>query len=120
MKLFSIFMMMFLMLGFRVPEAQSLEGDGRAKERFLEPSVLENVLKTIQIALETRKSGDSEVNRLVAGPVVSVTPTATWKSVSNHFCRSFVEVVLLTTKNKVTRKGVACREASGTWKLVGK
>lgn len=74
--------------------------------------------QVVQDALENALSG-SEVtladNKLEGA--VSITPTRTYKSESAHWCREFVEEVMVDGE-KTVRFGLACRENTGEWRRV--
>ena len=83
-----------------------------------EAKIAELTDKAVQTALETALSGQSVKladNQL--GSVVSVTPVRTYLSASKHWCREFVEEVILDGE-RVKRFGLACREKTGGWKRV--
>ena len=46
--------------------------------------------------------------------VVSITPTRTYLSETKHWCREFVEDVVVDNQ-QTTRFGLACREKEGGW-----
>ncbi len=74
--------------------------------------------KAVQDALEFALSG-SEVtlaDQKLAG-AVSITPTRTYKSETAHWCREFVEELVIDGE-KTVRFGLACREDSGEWRRV--
>lgn len=74
--------------------------------------------KAVQDALEHALSG-SEVtlaDHKLAG-AVSITPTRTYKSETQHWCREFVEEVMVDGE-KTVRFGLACRESDGEWRRV--
>lgn len=69
----------------------------------------------VQQALETALSGvPVAVSDAEVGSTVSITPTRTYKSESEHWCREFVEKVMIDGE-QVTRFGLACREKDGGW-----
>ena len=74
--------------------------------------------KVVQDALENALSGSAVTladNKLSGA--VSITPTRTYKSESKHWCREFVEEVMVDGERTV-RFGLACREKSGEWRRV--
>lgn len=78
------------------------------------------IRELLQLSLERRVSGDRETQITHSGLTVEVTPTATWKSKSNHFCRSFVVLTYAENIPVRSRKGIACRTHAGQWKTVEK
>lgn len=73
---------------------------------------------TVQQALENALSGVAVARSDEAlGSTVSITPIRTYKSESQHWCREFVERVMLGGE-QVTRFGLACREGDGEWQRV--
>lgn len=74
--------------------------------------------RAVQDALETVMSGKafSLADKDLSG-VVSITPTRTYRSETKHWCREFVEKVVIDGE-EVTRFGLACRENSGEWRRV--
>ena len=68
---------------------------------------LENALSGVAVAMS-----DHEV-----GSTVSITPIRTYQSESEHWCREFVERVMIRGE-QVTRFGLACRESDGEWQRV--
>jgi len=71
--------------------------------------------RAVQDALENALSGAvvSLTDDKLAG-VVSITPTRTYRSETMHWCREFVENVVIDDRH-TTRYGLACREADGGW-----
>ena len=74
--------------------------------------------RAVQDALENALSGAvvSLTDDDLAG-VVSITPTRTYRSETEHWCREFVEDVVIDGKH-TTRYGLACRESAGGWRRV--
>jgi len=74
--------------------------------------------RVVQEALEKAVSG-AEVALADDGLAnsVAVTPTRTYRSESQHWCREFVEHVTVDGKQS-ERYGLACREDSGDWRRV--
>jgi len=74
--------------------------------------------QAVQDALEHALSGArvSLADDNVASRV-SITPTRTYKSESQHWCREFTEE-LVVDGERVTRFGLACRESDGGWRRV--
>jgi surface antigen len=74
--------------------------------------------RAVQDALENALSGAamSLADDDLSG-VVSITPTRTYRSETKHWCREFVEDVVIDGKH-TTRFGLACRENSGEWRRV--
>ncbi len=74
--------------------------------------------RAVQDALENALSGAvvSLTDDELAG-VVSITPTRTYRSETKHWCREFVEDVVIDGKH-TTRYGLACRESAGGWRRV--
>ena len=74
--------------------------------------------RAVQDALENALSGAavSLSDDGLAG-VVSITPTRTYKSETKHWCREFVEEVVIDSQ-RTTRFGIACRESAGGWRRV--
>lgn len=68
---------------------------------------LETALSGVQVAVADEKLGSS----------VAITPIRTYRSESQHWCREFVERVVLDGE-QVTRFGLACREKGGAWHRV--
>ncbi|MBE7637522.1 hypothetical protein GUA87_11755 [Sneathiella sp. P13V-1] len=69
----------------------------------------------VQKALEGNVSGQS--SDLILSPEVKivVTPVETWKSVTGHFCRSFITEVWRNNKLQTKTLSTACRNAYGNW-----
>ena len=74
--------------------------------------------RAVQDALENALSGTavSLADDKLSG-VVSITPTRTYRSETKHWCREFVEDVVIDGKH-TTRFGLACRENTGEWRRV--
>ncbi len=74
--------------------------------------------RAVQDALENALSGAavSLADDKLSG-VVSITPTRTYRSETKHWCREFVEDVVIDGKH-TTRFGLACRENTGEWRRV--
>ncbi len=74
--------------------------------------------RAVQDALENALSGAavSLADDKLSG-VVSITPTRTYLSETKHWCREFVEDVVIDDKH-TTRFGLACRENTGEWRRV--
>lgn len=74
--------------------------------------------RAVQNALEHALSG-ARVSLADDGAAstVSITPTRTYKSESQHWCREFTEELVIDGV-RVTRYGLACREADGGWRRV--
>ena len=74
--------------------------------------------RVVQDALENALSGAavSLADEKLSG-VVSITPTRTYRSETEHWCREFVEDVVIDGKH-TTRFGTACRETAGGWRRV--
>ena len=74
--------------------------------------------RAVQDALENALSGTavSLADDKLSG-VVSITPTRTYLSETKHWCREFVEDVVIDGKH-TTRFGLACRENTGEWRRV--
>ncbi len=74
--------------------------------------------RAVQDALENALSGTavSLADDKLSG-VVSITPTRTYRSETKHWCREFVEDVVIDSKH-TTRFGLACRENTGEWRRV--
>ncbi|MHA1555042.1 MAG: hypothetical protein ACTSU0_11605 [Alphaproteobacteria bacterium] len=85
-------------------------------ERELQIAALTD--RAVQDALENAVSGAvvSLADDKLSG-VVSITPTRTYRSETKHWCREFVEDVVIDGK-QTTRYGLACREAAGGWRRV--
>jgi len=74
--------------------------------------------KVVQQALETSLSGSAvTLADAKLDGAVSITPTRTYKSETSHWCREFVEEVMVDGE-KTVRFGLACRENSGEWRRV--
>jgi len=83
-----------------------------------EARIAELTDEAVQTALETALSGQAvQLADSDAGSVVSITPVRTYQSASKHWCREFVEEVVIDGE-KVTRFGLACREKTGDWRRV--
>ncbi len=74
--------------------------------------------RAVQDALENAVSGAAVTlaDDDLSG-IVSITPTRTYRSETKHWCREFVEDVVIDGKH-TTRFGLACRENSGEWRRV--
>ena len=85
-------------------------------ERELQIAALTD--RAVQDALENALSGAavSLADDKLSG-VVSITPTRTYRSETKHWCREFVEDVVVDG-NQTTRYGLACRENTGEWRRV--
>jgi len=92
----------------------------RASEKLAEREVQIAALTdlVVQDALENALSGAavSLADDDLAG-VVSITPTRTYRSETEHWCREFVEDVVIDGMH-TTRFGIACRESTGGWRRV--
>lgn len=74
--------------------------------------------QAVQNALEHALSGARvSVADDAAASMVSITPTRTYKSESQHWCREFTEELVIDGE-RVIRFGLACREADGGWRRV--
>ncbi|HUF86321.1 MAG TPA: hypothetical protein VMM59_02975, partial [Thermohalobaculum sp.] len=72
----------------------------------------------VQQALESAMSGEMvAVADEDVGGTVAITPIRTYRSESRHWCREFVERVMINGE-QVTRYGLACREQDGAWHRV--
>lgn len=97
-------------------EAAMREGQLALEARDAQIAALAD--RVVQEALEHSLSGARvAASDPAADSTVSITPTRTYRSASNHWCREFVEEVQLDGR-KVTRFGVACREDGGGWSRV--
>ena len=85
-------------------------------ERELQIAALAD--RAVQDALENALSGAavSLSDAHLAG-MVSITPTRTYQSETKHWCREFVENVMIDGQ-QTTRFGIACRESEGGWRRV--
>ena len=74
--------------------------------------------RAVQDALENALSGAAVAltDEGLSG-VVSITPTRTYRSETRHWCREFVENVVIDGM-QTTRYGLACRENTGEWRRV--
>lgn len=74
--------------------------------------------RAVQDALENAVSGDevSLSDDKLSG-VVSIIPTRTYRSETEHWCREFVEEVAIGGAH-TTRYGLACRENAGGWRRI--
>ena len=74
--------------------------------------------QVVQQALETAVSGSAVTlaSHKLDG-AVSITPTRTYKSETAHWCREFVEEVVIDGVETM-RFGLACREDTGEWRRV--
>lgn len=92
----------------------------RAESAFneREAQIAELTRRAVQDALEHAISGaEVSVSDDRLASVVSITPLRTYRSESRHWCREFVENLVIEGKpNK--RFGLACREADGGWRRV--
>ena len=83
-----------------------------------EARIAELTDRAVQHALENALSGVAvAVSDDAVGSTVSITPIRTYKSESEHWCREFVERVMINGE-QVTRFGLACREQDGDWHRV--
>jgi len=74
--------------------------------------------RAVQDALEHALSGAAvSVSDPKMASVVSITPTRTYRSETKHWCREFVEELMIEGE-RVTRFGLACRETDGGWRRV--
>jgi len=74
--------------------------------------------RAVQDALENALSGAAiSMSDPVVASTVSITPTRTYRSETQHWCREFVED-LMVDGERVTRFGLACRENDGGWQRV--
>lgn len=74
-------------------------------------------LGAFQMTLETKVSGQVLAWNLASGATGTIEPTATWKSTTDHWCRSFTETFTLPAASTRKRSGTACR-VDETWKIV--
>lgn len=71
--------------------------------------------RAVQDALENALSGAAvSVSDPVVASTVSITPTRTYRSETEHWCREFVEELVIGGEH-VTRFGLACRDPAGGW-----
>jgi surface antigen len=85
-------------------------------ERELQIAALTD--RAVQDALENALSGAAvSLSDVRLAGVVSITPTRTYRSETEHWCREFVEDVVIDGK-QTTRFGIACRESAGGWRRV--
>ena len=90
--------------------------EGALAEREAQIAALTN--DAVQTALETALSGNAvQLADAKLSGTVSITPIRTYRSETEHWCREFVEEVVIEGE-KVTRFGLACREADGEWRRV--
>ena len=74
--------------------------------------------QAVQDALEHALSGAAvSLSDASLASTVSITPTRTYRSESSHWCREFVEDLVIDGQN-VTRFGIACRQPEGGWERV--
>jgi surface antigen len=74
--------------------------------------------QAVQDALEHALSGAAvSVSDPKMASTVSITPTRTYRSETKHWCREFVEDLVIDGE-RVTRFGLACRETDGGWRRV--
>ena len=87
------------------------------KTRMLDdPAIKEKWVNTLQVVLEMHVSGKEKRVFFSENLHVSLVPLATWKSVSDHYCRRF-KVELITQNEVVDREyGVYCRDMDKIWK----
>ena len=71
--------------------------------------------KFVQNTLEKNISGQS--NDLLLSPTVriSITPVETWKSITGHFCRSFITEIWSDKTLQTKELSTACRNDNGNW-----
>ena len=72
----------------------------------------------VQNALEKNVSGQSSGLLLSPQNKIVVTPVETWKSVTGHFCRSFITEVWRGNKLQSKTLSTACRNDYGNWVTV--
>lgn len=85
-------------------------------ERKIEIALM--VDAAVQNALETAISGSEVALRLPNTRFdIRVTPTRTYRSASNHWCRDFTEHVVVNGE-VVVRQATACRRKGGGWERV--
>ena len=65
-------------------------------------------------ALETNRSGVSEAWAGAGGSGGTITPVNTYRSVSGHWCREYLQEIRLGGED-VKVRGLACRSDSGEW-----
>lgn len=83
-----------------------------------EHQIAELTDRAVQDALENAVSGAAvSLADDTLSSVVSITPTRTYRSETKHWCREFVEDVVIDGK-RTTRFGLACRENTGEWRRV--
>ncbi|MBL94660.1 MAG: hypothetical protein CFH06_01893 [Alphaproteobacteria bacterium MarineAlpha3_Bin5] len=74
--------------------------------------------RTAQDSLENNKVGEvSSWSNPDTGHSGTVTPTKTYQTSSNQYCREFETTIFVEGKQEVGR-GQACRTADGTWEIV--
>lgn len=96
----------------------SLPGAAQARkaQAGLDSEARKVVSAAMQTALETHVSGRSrQWSARSSGYTGRITPVATWRSRSGHFCRAFVEIVRLPSGIERTGIGRACRNDAGKW-----
>ncbi len=69
----------------------------------------------VQTALEKNVSGQSSNLTLSPSVKIIVTPVETWKSVTGHFCRSFITEVWNENRLQTKTLSTACRNNDGNW-----
>lgn len=71
-----------------------------------------------QNTLETAPTGQTSTwNNPDSGARGTVTPTRTYQTASNEYCREYQQTVSINGKQE-TAYGTACRQADGSWKVV--
>lgn len=74
--------------------------------------------QAVQDALEHALSGAAvQVSDSALASTVSITPTRTYRSQTEHWCREFTEELVIDGE-KVKRFGLACREDKGGWRRI--
>jgi len=71
----------------------------------------------LQEALETRTSGATAHWIGAGGSAGSVTPLRTFRIVTGHYCRDFLETVVAAGETR-NRRATACRDETGIWRRV--
>ncbi len=71
--------------------------------------------EAVQLALETRQTGETQTWSVPGVARGSVMPRRTWRSESGHWCREFEETVRLEEGLTGTAMGTRCRNDNGRW-----
>lgn len=100
----------YLVTDYRIEQRMAQLASGREADQILRDS-------TLSAALEQQISGQAvKWTNPDTGASGRITPVRTFKSKTGQWCREF-DSVLTREEQSEMRRGIACREPEGTWKI---